>query len=186
MTLHLTSARLRLRPITLDDVGELVRLNDDPIVHRFTGDGPVDAATAARIVTDVITPQYARGIGRLAVCIHAGTAAGAFLGWCGLKWHDVGAFDGDDAGFYDLGYRFHVDARGHGYATEAAAAVLDDADLHLPGARILARIDPQNAASLRVAHKLGFVFFREIDDDGQRLALFARPPRGECAGPASL
>jgi RimJ/RimL family protein N-acetyltransferase len=186
MTLHLTAPRLRLRPITLDDVPELVRLNDDPIVHRFTGDGPVDAATAARIVTDVITPQYARGIGRLAVCAHTGPHAGAFLGWCGLKWHDMGACDGDHDGFYDLGYRFHVDARGHGYATEAAAAVLDDADVHLPFARILARIVPENAASLRVAHKLGFVLWREIDDDGRRLALFARPPRREGAGSASL
>ncbi len=55
----------------------------------------------------------------------------------------------------ELGWVFHPEHRGRGYATEAAHAVLrlafDDLDLH----RMIARIDPRNTASIQVAERLG-------------------------------
>ena len=54
-----------------------------------------------------------------------------------------------------MGYVFAPDAGGHGYATEAAAAVLslafEDLGLH----RVIARLDARNGPSARLAARLG-------------------------------
>lgn len=47
------------------------------------------------------------------------------------------------------------DCWGHGYATEAAQAVLRDAFERLGAAEVIADIRPENAASIRVAERLG-------------------------------
>lgn len=143
----LVTARLVLRAMDEGDLDDLVRLNDDPVVLRFTGDGPLERAGAAAVLRDRIQPQYAHGVGRLAV---VDRAEGRLLGWCGLR------RDGEGDGVtYDLGYRFHVRARGHGYATEAALAVLADARTRLPHARVIGRVDPENIASQRVLERCG-------------------------------
>ena len=55
----------------------------------------------------------------------------------------------------DLGFMLHPDHQGHGYATEAASAMLEFAfgsyDLH----RVSASVEPRNAASVRVLERLG-------------------------------
>ena len=55
----------------------------------------------------------------------------------------------------ELGFMFHPDHQGNGYATEAARAVVKLAfetyDLH----RLEGRLEPRNAASARVLEKLG-------------------------------
>jgi RimJ/RimL family protein N-acetyltransferase len=59
----------------------------------------------------------------------------------------------DESG--ELGWVLSPDHRGHGYATEAANALLalafDEMDLH----RVLARMDPDNDASARLAARIG-------------------------------
>jgi len=54
-----------------------------------------------------------------------------------------------------LGYMIHADHWGHGYATEAARACVEwaFANLHVP--RVVAPVRPGNAASIRVAQKIG-------------------------------
>ena len=76
---------------------------------------------------------------------------GTFLGWCGLsRWNP-------DFRSAALTYCLHEAAWGHGYATEAAGALLrwafDTLDLN----RVQAEADTRNAASARVLEKLGFV-----------------------------
>lgn len=165
MTPTLLTDRLTLRPMDASHVGELVRLNADPLVLRFTGDGPLDEAAAAGVLRDRILPQYALGVGRLAV-LHRDDLR--FLGWCGLR-RDAG-----NEGFtYDLGYRFHTRERGRGFATEAALAVLADARRRLPTARILGRVDPANFASQRVLERCGLRRYGE-QQDGDRLVWLYR------------
>ncbi|MBU1540782.1 MAG: GNAT family N-acetyltransferase [Alphaproteobacteria bacterium] len=64
------------------------------------------------------------------------------------------------AGFYvmpDIGYILHPDAWGQGLAAEAAAAAVD----HVFGVHdvetLTADVDPENAASIRLLERLGFV-----------------------------
>lgn len=55
----------------------------------------------------------------------------------------------------EIGYSLVPGARGHGYATEATAAVIQWAFVNTQIASVIAQIDPANAASQRVAAKLG-------------------------------
>ena len=76
---------------------------------------------------------------------------GAFIGWCSLnRWNP-------DYRSASLGYCFDDAAWGHGYATEAARALLrwafDTLDLN----RVQAETDTRNVASARVLEKFGFV-----------------------------
>lgn len=66
----------------------------------------------------------------------------------------------------DLGYMFLPDAWGSGYATEAAAAVLHWFDHTYSGELTLLSTQLANAASLRVAAKLGFVEVERFEDYG--------------------
>jgi RimJ/RimL family protein N-acetyltransferase len=55
----------------------------------------------------------------------------------------------------EIGWRFVTAARGRGYATEGAQAVLAHGLGTLALPRIVADIRPENAASCRVAEKIG-------------------------------
>ena len=77
------------------------------------------------------------------------------LGYVGVNTFE---FEGKER--YEFGWRLIPQARGKGYATEAAAAVLELAAQSFTG-EILCMIDPRNEPSKRVAHKLGFTFWKE-------------------------
>ncbi|WP_395541740.1 GNAT family N-acetyltransferase [Neotabrizicola sp. sgz301269] len=55
----------------------------------------------------------------------------------------------------ELGYLFRAIARGQGYATEAAAALRDHAFGALGMTRLVSYVAPENAASARLAQRLG-------------------------------
>ncbi len=78
---------------------------------------------------------------------------GAFIGWCALtRWNP-------DYRSASLGYCFDDAAWGHGYATEAALALLQWAFDTLDLNRVQAETDTRNAASARVLEKQAAVSF---------------------------
>jgi len=80
------------------------------------------------------------------------------MGYCGLFYFpDVGGQPETE-----IGYRLARAYWGRGYATEAARAVRDYAFDTLRLQRLIAMIDPQNGASIRVAEKLGMVYEKEV------------------------
>jgi [ribosomal protein S5]-alanine N-acetyltransferase len=84
------------------------------------------------------------------------------IGYCGLfLFPEI-----DGYSEVEIGYRLGRATWGNGYATEAAAAVRDFAlhDLHLQ--RLIALIDPDNSASLRVAQKLGMQYEKDVMLEG--------------------
>lgn len=81
---------------------------------------------------------------------------GAWIGDAGFKGNP------DGAGEVDIGYGFLQEHRGRGYATEAADALVTWAFQH--GAwRVTAETLRDNAASIRVLHKVGFRLERTDD-----------------------
>ena len=164
------TARLRLRQLTEGDASFLRRLNDNPNVYRYTGDGPLaDDAAALAVLHTRIFPQYARhGVGRWAVELLGEAPAHATIGWCGLRFDEA-------EGQYDLGYRFLEEHWGRGYATEAARATLSWARERLPGARIVARARVENTASHGVLRRMGMVPVGEDDDCDGRVTLYELP-----------
>jgi len=55
----------------------------------------------------------------------------------------------------EIGFIFHPDHQGHGYATEAARALIAYAFEHYALHRVYGRLEPRNEASARVLEKLG-------------------------------
>ena len=141
--------RLILRPLTSSDAVALLDYRGRPEVCRYVPFEPMDRKTiaerlarqwAATILTD-------EGQALTLGVEHAGT--GDLLGDVTLFWHSREHRGGE------IGYVFHPGHAGHGYATEAARAMLrlgfDELGLH----RIVARLDERNEASAKVARRLG-------------------------------
>jgi RimJ/RimL family protein N-acetyltransferase len=55
----------------------------------------------------------------------------------------------------EIGFIFHPDHQGRGYATEASRALVDHAFEHYGLHRLYGRLEPRNEASARVLEKLG-------------------------------
>ena len=84
----------------------------------------------------------------------------------------IGLHRRSEPGTLEMGYWIRESAAGQGFVTEAAA-VLARAALSLGGIEcVTIECDPRNAASVRVAEKLGFVFVERRSGD-------KRTPRGE-------
>lgn len=141
--------RLILRLQTMEDAQNLVEMNSDPDVVRFTGDGYLKNIQEAQTLLEerVFDQWKIYRMGRFAVTLKDGT----FLGWCGLKFHP----ETDEV---DLGYRFMKQYWGKGYATESSRASLNYGFNTLKLDRIIAKAMPENKDSLKVMQKLGMTF----------------------------
>jgi RimJ/RimL family protein N-acetyltransferase len=75
----------------------------------------------------------------------------------------------------DLGFAFLPAFRAQGYAFEAASAVMADARARLGLETLLAIVNPENGASIRLLARLGFSFERTIQMPGETafVSLFA-------------
>ena len=73
-------------------------------------------------------------------------------------------------------------AEGMGYATEAALAAIGWHEANVAAGRMVCVIAPDNAPSLRVAAKLGFVAFREAVYHDRPVILLERLPNPGEAG----
>ncbi|EYR63311.1 GCN5 family acetyltransferase [Actinotalea ferrariae CF5-4] len=152
LALHLATERLVLTAQTDDDaawMAELLTARDDG--RTWTTDDALDKiATMRQTIASL-------GIG---VLVLRRRPAGEPLGYCGLV---VGRSTVAEP---EVAYELLPWAHGHGYATEAARAVVDAA-FATGRTRLWATIRPWNAPSLRVAQKLGFRAQRvATDDDG--------------------
>ena len=75
----------------------------------------------------------------------------------------------------EMGWLFAADAGGQGYATEAALAASAWADAVLQAPEIVAIVDANNLASIRVAQKCGFGDREPATYRGEPILLFRRP-----------
>ena len=145
----LQTARLRLRPFADADADALFALHSDASVLRYWDSPPwVEPARAERFLA-TCRQMADEGTGARLALDRA--ADGAFVGWITLSdWNP-------DFRSASLGYCLTEAAWGHGYATEAARAVLQWAFDTLDLNRVQAETDTRNVASARVLEKVGFM-----------------------------
>ena len=141
----LTTQRLVLRPVTTGDHAALLAHWTAPDVREFLFDGEIlSSATISQVIGDSERDFAGAGYGLWLVfeketSVLAGTA--------GLRpLEDLGI---------EILYSLAAHARGKGYATEAAGAVLDYALGVLGLPEVLAEIDAGNQASAAVVARLG-------------------------------
>jgi [ribosomal protein S5]-alanine N-acetyltransferase len=153
----LSTERLVLRPVTGDDHPVLLAHWTEPDVRRYLFDGaPLSSAEVAETIKESIGDFAVHGYGIWLIELGSGTGSGlspglspgaGLVGTAGLR-------PLEESGL-EIFYSLAPGAWGHGYATEAARAVVEFAlgSLGLP--EVLAEVDEGNAASVAVVKRLG-------------------------------
>jgi RimJ/RimL family protein N-acetyltransferase len=149
----LCTERLVLRPVTGDDHPALLAHWTEPDVRRYLFDGaPLSSAEVAETIEESIGDFAAYGYGIWLIELGSGTGSGPSpgpgrVGTAGLR-------PLEESGL-EIFYSLAPGAWGHGYATEAARAVVEYAlgPLGLP--EVLAEVDEGNVASVAVVKRLG-------------------------------
>ena len=143
------TARLILKAESLHDFDRFYAMSKDPDVMAYIGDGSVfhwSRKVALAKFKDQVSTPIDNGLGARAIYRKRDAL---YLGWCAIS---PSVF----LNHMELGYRLCRDAWGNGYATEAAAAMLEAAYRRMDIDRIMACAHPDNVASIRVLEKLGF------------------------------
>ncbi|MEP3279276.1 MAG: GNAT family N-acetyltransferase [Stappiaceae bacterium] len=153
-----TTSRLLLRPRSLLDLEDCLAMDKDPLVTKFIPGPWADAVKHRTFVLARMRTIYPEGLGYWTV--RENNAGQAFVGWVLLLPHD------SVAGEIEIGWRFIRQKWGQGFATEAAAAVLNYGIKTLGLKRIVADIDPENTPSIKVAEKIGMQFTEHRNHDG--------------------
>ena len=141
----LSTERLVLRPVTTYDHAAVLAHWTQPDVRRFLFDGAaLSGVEVAETIEESIGDFAARGFG--VWLIELGSTAD-LIGTAGLR--PLGSSG------LEIFYSLAPGAWGHGYATEAARAVVEYGlgPLGLP--EVLAEVDEGNAASVAVVRRLG-------------------------------
>jgi RimJ/RimL family protein N-acetyltransferase len=150
----LETGRLLLRQFRPSDFDALARLSADPEVMKYLGDGkPKTRAEAWLMMASYLGHWELRGYGLWAV---EEKASGEFVGRIGLLnpegWPGL-----------EVAWTLARERWGNGFATEGAKAALDYAFSVLKLDHIISLIHPDNAASIRVALRLGEKLERQVE-----------------------
>jgi RimJ/RimL family protein N-acetyltransferase len=160
--------RLTIRRPVEDDRARFVELFADPEFTVFA-DGPHDVESANARFDHMLVMADAIPYAKQPVIVRA---SGTIVGYTG-----AGSVVLDGIDRLEWGWRLVPEARGRGYATEAAGALLAMADRQDDG-EILCLIAPENHASRRVATNVGFKWWRRIawmDDPADPTDALVRP-----------
>jgi len=164
----LSTDRLFIRPITLDDAPFILTLLNEPTFLRYIGDKQVRNLEDARqyILNGPVASYERHGFG---LCLMEFRETHTPVGMCGI-------LKREELPDPDIGFALLPDFCSKGLAFEAATAVLNDASERLKLERILAITSLDNDASINLLERLGFTFEREIKlaPDREPVKLFTR------------
>lgn len=162
----LETDRLNLRQANADDHEFIFRLLNEPSWLRFIGDRNIKTQEdARRYISEVLVPTYTRfGFGLYIVELKR---TGRPIGLCGL-------IKRDDLEDVDIGFAFLRQYWHQGYAMESARAVIWHASQTFALTRIVAITSPENASSIKLLDRLGFIYERMVNFEKARLKLYAK------------
>ncbi|PZO66099.1 MAG: N-acetyltransferase [Pseudoxanthomonas suwonensis] len=141
---RIETARLLLRLPQASDFHRYAELMTDPSAAQHIGGG-MSRADAWRKFLQMPGAWMLQGFGMFSVIDrHSGLWLGQAGPWQPEGWPGT-----------EIGYSFHPDAWGRGYATEACVAAIDWAFAQLGWDEVLHTIAPANTDSQKVAMRLG-------------------------------
>ncbi|WLQ32018.1 GNAT family N-acetyltransferase [Streptomyces castrisilvae] len=158
MPFHLRTERLILRPWAETDAEEFSALLSE------RGKGTPAAERIRKSITELLTATQSTGIALLPV---QRRDEGDFIGYCGLI---IGRSTLEEP---EIAYELFQRVHGRGYATEAAAAVLEAAAA-TGRKRLWSTVGTWNTPSLRVLEKLGFERDHISTEDSGEVAWLTR------------
>jgi RimJ/RimL family protein N-acetyltransferase len=153
------TARLILRPWRDSDLPPFAEQNADPVVMRFL------VGVLTREESDAYVAQAERRLVETGYCKWAVEAPGVapFIGAVGLS---RVKFEASFTPAVEVAWRLHRRYWGHGYATEAARAAIEDGFTRVGLNEIVALTTLVNKASQRVMERLGMTRTIELDHPG--------------------
>lgn len=162
--MHLRTERLVIRPWRVEEAPRLFEILSDPETVRWFGTPQVltEVAQARERIEmyDGIEPP--RGVWTVADAETDRPVGSVML------------IELPDTPLTQIGWYLHPDSTGHGYATEACAALLAhgrDAGF----TEIRAVIDIDNTPSIAVAHRLGMRHLGRVDEDTRPSEMYNSP-----------
>ncbi|EGQ7738179.1 GNAT family N-acetyltransferase [Vibrio parahaemolyticus] len=162
----LTTERLILRLVSVDDAPFILELYNHPDFYRFVGDKQMrtDYEAVRYIKENMLRMEEKKGVSLLVV---EDKQTKQPLGICGLVKRDT-------LNTYDIGYGFLPSAYGQGFAIEAAKAVIEYAKQAMQLSQLVAITNNDNIRSISLLKKLGFEFERveQQYDNGRTLELY--------------
>jgi RimJ/RimL family protein N-acetyltransferase len=152
----ITTPRLILRPWRESDFAPFAEQNADPVVMRFLG------GVLTRQESDAYAARAERHWAEVGYCKWAVEAPGVapFIGAVGLT---RVTFEAAFTPAVEAAWRLHRRYWGHGYATEAAQAAIEDGFMRVGLTEIIALTALDNIASMRVMERLGMTRTIEFD-----------------------
>lgn len=137
--------RLLLRPLCADDVDVLLAYRNDPqVAEHQDWDLPV---TRSRVEANVERSSGWTDLEAGRPTTIGIERDGELLGDLYVGLHEQG-------GVAEIGFTLRADAQGHGYAHEAASALVADLVDRLGCHRIFAQLSPENTRSARLLERL--------------------------------
>lgn len=142
----IVTKRLILRGYEEDDLDAFTDMYGNPDVMRYIGSGQTSNRSESwRLMAVMLGHWHLRGYGSWAV---EERTSGAMIGRVGC-WHPEG-WPG-----FEIGWMIRREFWGKGFATEASSVAMEFAFEELEQPHVISIIQPENAASRRVAEKLG-------------------------------
>ncbi|BAJ03890.1 GNAT family N-acetyltransferase [Shewanella violacea] len=163
--------RLIIREFNLADAKAVYQFNAPEEVNRFTGDAGMCSSIedAEDIIADIWLKEYKQfGYGRWAVVLKS---TDEVIGFCGFK-------NDNRIQAVDIGYRFHPDHWGQGYATESNLACIEYAKQHMNLNQVLGDAVAENLSSINVLLKLGMSYisqYQKAEFTVNRYEIFLKP-----------
>jgi RimJ/RimL family protein N-acetyltransferase len=157
------TARTVLRPFAARDLDDVIAYQRLEPVVRYLGWGTMTPQESARYLDErMAMTRLASDTQGVAYAVDPGVGAG-------LESRMVGEIillmDSAPDARLEIGWIFHPDVAGRGYASEAARAVLDLCFTTLRTHRVVAKLDPRNDPSARLAERLGMRHEGVLRDD---------------------
>lgn len=166
----LETQRLRLRPYEAGDFEAYAAIFAEPEVMRHLGGAPLSREAAWTRFLRQIGLWRTHGFGAFAVTLRDD---GRLIGTAGF--HELKRdLSPSLEGTLEAGWVFAGAAQGRGFAGEAMRAAMAWAGAEHPGLRMTCIVDPENAASLRLAARLGFVRIAQAEYGGRPVAVLER------------
>lgn len=163
----LTTERLTLRLVSVEDASFILELYNRPDFYRFIGDKQIRTLEEAKryIQENMLRMQELKGVSLMVVETKHDQQP---IGICGLVKRDT-------LTAFDIVYGYLSSAYGKGYAAEAARVVVDFARDDMKIENLVAITNNDNIRSISLLKKLGFQFERveQAYDNGRNLQLYS-------------
>lgn len=167
----LESERLRLRAPESNDLEACAAMWADPLLMRFISGKPSTREESWRRLLAMRGHWAVLGFGYWLI---EEKASGAFagIGGFGSYKRDLGAHDLEAP---EQGWSLAASMQGKGYAGEALRTMLAWAEPYFRRTDFVCLVHPDNAASLRLAAKVGYVEYARLLYQGEPGVLMRRP-----------